>query len=113
MKIRFAPVLLAFGLTLAGPALATPGEDLIKAKGCFSCHDMNSDNFGPSLRDISRRFSGLSNAKRMLVREVQAGTKTSGALFHWGNMKMPKDSDRVPVSEAEAELLVDYILGLK
>lgn len=107
--------LLALMLALTGPALATEAEDLARAKMCFSCHDLNAENFGPSLRDISRRFYGLKNAKRMLVREVQAGTNLTapGALHHWGNMKMPKDSDRVPVTQEEAEQLVDYILGLK
>jgi cytochrome c len=106
---------LTFCLALIGPALAAGGEDLANAKGCFSCHDVNAENFGPSFKDIARRFSGLSNSKRMLAREVQVGTDTSSAavIHHWGNMKMPRESDRVPVTQEEAEQLVDYILGVK
>ena len=104
---------LALALMLSGTALAAEGEALAKAKMCFTCHELKGENHGPSFQDIARRFSGLSNAKRMLVKEVQSGTYVPGVARHWGTMKMPKDSDREPVSQAEAEQLVDYILSIK
>lgn len=116
MKVRFNHILtLALCMALAGPALATGGEGLVKTKGCLSCHDMTAENHGPSFKDIARRFSGLSNSKRMLVREVQVGTGTASAavIHHWGNMTMPRAADRVPVTQEEAEQMVDYILGVK
>lgn len=100
-------------LVLTGPALASEAEALAKQKRCFSCHDVNAENHGPSFKAIARKFSASKDARALLIREVQTGTATAGALHHWGNMKMQKDSDRVPVSAAEAEQLVDYILGTK
>ncbi|HQW19959.1 MAG TPA: c-type cytochrome [Rhodocyclaceae bacterium] len=114
MNKRFASfVALISVFAVAGPALAANGEAIAKEKQCFSCHDLSAEKFGPSFKDIARRFSGLQNAKRMLVKEVQVGTHASGITTHWGNMKMNKDTDRVPVSQAEAEQLVDYILDVK
>jgi len=112
MNTRITSI-LALALLVSGPVLASEGEDLAKAKDCFTCHALKGENFGPSFQDIARRFSGLSNAKRMLTKEVQAGTYIPGVARHWNTMKMPKDSDRVPVSQAEAEILVDYILSIK
>lgn len=116
MNIHLKQILtLTFCLALAGPAMATTTEDLLKAKACFSCHDMTAENHGPSFKDIARRFAGLENSKRMLVREVQVGTGSASAsvIHHWGNMKMPRESDRVPVTQGEAEQMVDYILKVK
>ena len=100
-------LMIAYG----DPALAVTSEELAKEKDCFVCHDVKLQKFAPSFTDISRRFSGLSNAKPMLVRVVKAGTDSSPATFHWGSSKMPPDTIRAPVSDAEAEVLVDYVLS--
>ncbi len=116
MRFRKAPqfaVALFLAAAFAAPALAVDSEQLAKDKMCFNCHALKGENHGPSFQDIARRFSGLSNARRMLAREVQSGTYVPGVARHWGTMKMPRDSDRVAVTEAEAEQLVDYILNIK
>jgi cytochrome c len=105
------PVLI---IAWAGPAFAaTDAVALADAKHCTACHDAKAEKYGPSFRDIARRFRGLNNAKPMLVRIVQSGTDTPSAVYHWGASKMPPDSVRAPVSEAESEVLVDYVLSVQ
>jgi len=43
---------------------------------------------------------------------VQSGTDGQSVAFHWGASTMPPDNVREPVTEAEAQILVDYILKL-
>ena len=109
-KIILSTLILSF--SLAGPAFAGAGEGLVQVKQCMSCHDVSADKVGPSFQNIARRFSGLKNAKTMLAHVVISGSE-KGAVYHWGPEKMPADTVRVPVSMAEAEEMVDYILSLK
>jgi cytochrome c len=94
-------------------AYAVEGAALADAKGCMSCHSLKTETIGPSFRDISRRFHGLKNAKPMLVRVVQTGTDTASVPYHWGSIKMPSVSARVPVTQEEAEQLIDYVLSIR
>jgi cytochrome c len=111
IKARTTALLLT--LIPAVPALAaSSGEELAKGKHCLVCHDVKTQKFAPSFTDISHRFHGLNNAKPMLVRVVQTGTASPPTVFHWVNSTMPPESVRIPVSDAEAEQLVDYVLSL-
>ncbi len=113
-QLAFVAALTLF--SMATPALALEGAELAKEKGCFSCHDVKGEEYGPPFRDVARRFAGISTARQTLSRAIQAGTNAASAGKHWGNKKMPKDTeraDRSPVSQAEAEQLVDWILSLK
>lgn len=96
-----------------GTAYATEGAALADAKGCTACHSVKTEAIGPSFRDISRRFHGLKNARPMLVRVVQTGTDTASAPYHWGSIKMPSANARTPVSQEEAEQLIDYVLSIR
>jgi cytochrome c551/c552 len=113
LRFKVAAV-LALALVPATLAMASssPGEALATAKHCFSCHDVKTKKFAPSFTDISHRFRGLENSKMMLARVVQSGTDGQSVAFHWGASTMPPDNVREPVTEAEAQILVDYILKL-
>jgi len=114
MKTTLAATLLGFAACCAPVLAADDPAALADAKHCTVCHDTKVDKVGPSFRDIARRFKGLNNARPMLVRVVQAsGTDTPSTPYHWGATKMPPAGVRVPVSEAEAGILVDYILGIQ
>ncbi|MDR3418263.1 MAG: c-type cytochrome [Nevskia sp.] len=113
MKNKHLVSLCLLAAVCAGPVRADDVKDLIKAKHCYDCHGDKSGKVGPAFRDISRRFRGLNNAKTMLVRMVQNGTDSQAVVYHWGASTMPPGEVRVPVSQAEAEQLVDYILSLK
>ncbi|MDD3444417.1 MAG: c-type cytochrome [Zavarzinia sp.] len=117
-----AAAVFTLALITSGPAWAegetTPpvdmaaGEALATAKGCFHCHEVDKMTTAPSFKEIAKRFSGLRNAKLMLVPIVHAGTDRPGA-YHWNSGKMPPEGARQPVSNEEAEMLIDYILNLQ
>lgn len=98
-------------LLFGGQAFADSAADLAKAKGCFECHKTNGDSIGPSFHDIAKRFQGLENARPMLIRVVTKGTGIKGVPHHWGTRKMPPATFRAPVSEQDAEQLIDYVLA--
>lgn len=98
-------------MLFGGQAFAGDAADLAKAKGCFECHKTNGDSIGPSFHDIAKRFQGLENARPMLVRVVTKGTGIKGVPHHWGTRKMPPATFRAPVSEQDAEQLIDYVLA--
>lgn len=110
---------LGLGLGLGTAALADDGanssKQLATDKMCFHCHEVKGEKRGPAFEDVARRYAGQAAARERLIKTVQGGTASgSGAMHHWGTSeKMPRDADRVAVSPAEAEQLVDYILSLK
>lgn len=112
-RYPIAAALMGLSLSLApAAAWAEGGEDLARAKGCFACHAVETESAAPSFRDIARRFGGLANAKLMLVPIVHTGTDRP-AVYHWGSANMPPEGARRPVTNEEAEALVDYILSVK
>ncbi|RQH04948.1 c-type cytochrome [Paraburkholderia dinghuensis] len=110
MKVRSASALI-FSVVFSCAAFAQTGEQLAKAKGCTACHSVDGVGVGPSFHDIAQRFAGLKNARPMLIRIVKTGTGSGPVPYHWGDVKMPPDSARVPVNEAEAKELIDYVLS--
>jgi cytochrome c len=52
-------VLIAFAaagsLAVAGQAVAASGPELLKAKGCETCHAQDAKKMGPSWKDISAK----------------------------------------------------------
>lgn len=106
-------VLMLSAGVLTGPAMAADAAALAKAKQCFTCHDAKSEPIGPSFKDIARRFKGLNNAETMLARVIQTGTGGPEGRYHWGTIRMPAASARVPVSRDEAKVLAEYVLSFK
>ncbi len=102
-------------LLLSAPAHAGSVQALLKAKDCLVCHDNGKDRIGPSFRHIAMSFAGFQNARFMLIDIIHTGTGPgSGDIsYHWGSARMPPEDVRVPVDDAEAGKMVDYILGLK
>ena len=106
-------VLMLCAGALTSPAMGADPAALAKSKHCFTCHDPKSEMIGPSFTDIARRFKGVSDAKAMLARVIQAGSDAPGVAYHWGATKMPPASARVAVSKEEAEVLAEYVLSFK
>jgi cytochrome c len=97
----------------AADAPASAGKALAAAKHCDVCHDTTTPKVGPAFRDVARRYAGLSNGREMIVRIIRAGSGSPSAIYHWGSSTMPPDTVRVPVNDAEAGVLADYVLSFK
>lgn len=90
-------IMAAAGLIAAGAAQAQSGADLVKAKGCLNCHEMDKKKVGPSFKDISAKYKSDKAAEASLVEKLKEGK---------GHMK-------VTASEPEIKAAVQYVLSLK
>lgn len=108
--------LMAIALVATLPALAADkvprGQRLANEKQCMGCHDVKQDGAGPSFEKIAAKWAGNKDAVRVMVKTIRMGSEAAGGP-HWGAAKMPNDSERPKVSEAEARQLSNWILNQK
>lgn len=99
------PVALMFALfaLATGPALAN--ADLAQKKNCLSCHAVDAKRIGPSYKEVAGKYADNKDALAMLSAKVVKG---GGGV--WGAIPMPANPQ---VTEAEAKVLVQWILSLK
>ena len=93
-------MLAAFGaaaLLVAGTATAQSGADVLKAKGCLNCHDMEKKKVGPAYKDVAAKYKGDKGAEAALVAKLKEGK---------GHMK-------VNASDAELKAAVGAVLSTK
>lgn len=93
----------SIALVLSGSALAN--ADLAKAKNCLSCHAVDNKIVGPGFKEVAKKYAGDKTAEAKLATKVVKGG--SGV---WGAIAMPANPQ---VSEAEAKILVKWVLALK
>jgi cytochrome c len=87
----------AAGLLSAGVVFAQSGADVLKAKGCMNCHDMDKKKAGPSFKDVAAKHKGNKNASAALV----------------GKLKEGKGHPKAAGTDAELKAAVDYVLSAK
>ena len=102
MKL-FIAAALAAGLLAGAPAYAS--TDLAKKKNCMACHSAERKLVGPSYKDVAARYAGQSGAVAALTAKVM-----KGGVDVWGKVPMPPNPQ---VNEAEAKILVEWILSHK
>jgi cytochrome c len=95
---------LLFALMLNTGAHAADGQALAQSKGCLSCHSVDAKVVGPAYKDVVKKYTGDKTAEDRLVQKV-----VKGGSGNWGTMPMPGGM----ATEAEARVLVKWILGLK
>ena len=66
-------VLVVAGALPAGAAWAQAGTDVLKAKGCLNCHDMDKKKVGPSFKDLAAKYKGKQGAEGELVAKLKEG----------------------------------------
>ena len=124
--MRTLPLAATALLISATLAHATPAEndaamlELATRSGCMACHSVlpaakRADGLppiAPAWRDIAVRYRDDPSAYQRLTRTVITGSKPQAR--HWvgkvGAVNMPPNA--VAVSEAEARMLVNWILVL-
>ena len=60
---------------------------------------------GPAYKDVAAKYAGREDAPATLIKKI-----LEGGVGVWGAMPMPLNSQ---VSDAEAQTLVKWILGLR
>ena len=96
-------ITLAMTLAVAAPALAD--QALATAKNCMACHAVEKKLVGPSYKDVANKYAGQGDAVNKLAAKI-----VNGGSGVWGPIPMPANNQ---VSEAEAQKLATWILGLK
>jgi cytochrome c len=90
-------VLAAAGALTAGAVNAQSGADLLKAKGCLGCHEMDKKKVGPAFKDVAAKYKDDKAAEGNLVAKLKEGK---------GHMK-------IAASDADLKAAVGAVLGTK
>lgn len=90
-------VLAAAGTLAAGSAYAQSGADVLKAKGCMNCHDMDKKKVGPAYKDVAAKYKGNAGAEAQLVAKIKDG----------------KGHPKIAASDAELKAAVRQVLATK
>ena len=87
-------VFAAVGALAAG---AVQAQDVLKAKGCLGCHDMDKKKVGPAYKDVAAKYKGNKDAEAMLVAKLKEG----------------KAHPKVAASDAELKECIQAVLATK
>lgn len=90
-------VLAVAGALAAGSAYAQSGAEVLKAKGCLNCHEMDKKKVGPAYKDVAAKYKGKKGAEGELVAKLKEGK---------GHLK-------IEASEAELQAAVRHVLATK
>jgi cytochrome c551/c552 len=52
---------------------AAMGQEVLRARGCTSCHDADKRKVGPSLRDIGAKYKGDKSRAAQIVAGMKEG----------------------------------------
>jgi cytochrome c len=80
------------GALAAGASLPAAGADMLKAKGCLNCHEMDKKKVGPSLKDVAAKYKGNKGAEAELVAKLKSGK---------GHMKVKGSDDEIQAAVRE------------
>lgn len=64
-------ILATAGAVAAAPVYAQ--SDVLKAKGCLGCHDMQTKKVGPAYKDVAAKYKGNAGAENELVAKLKEG----------------------------------------
>ena len=94
LRLSIAAVIAASGWALSNAASADTGPEVIKAKGCLNCHDVEKKKVGPAFKDVAAKKAGKADE---LLAKLKDGK---------GHMK-------INASEADIKAAVEQVLSTK
>lgn len=80
------------------------GKRLIKGSDCLSCHRENIRSIGPSYIEVAQKYKDDPAGQALIAERI-----IKGSVGVWGEHAMSAHPD---LSKQEAELMVEYIMGL-
>ena len=66
-------IVAVVGALAAGVGFAQSGADVLKAKGCMNCHEMDKKKVGPAYKEVAAKYKGDKGAPDMLVAKLKEG----------------------------------------
>lgn len=97
MKAMLLAIAVA-GIMASGAGYAESGADVLKARGCLGCHDIDKKKVGPAYKDVAAKYKGNKDAEAKLAKELKEGKG---------------HPVKVTASDAELKTALDYVLSLK
>jgi cytochrome c len=94
LRLSIAALLAASGWVLSNEAGAQAAPDILKAKGCLNCHELDKKKVGPAFKEVAAKKAGKADE---LVAKLKDGK---------GHMK-------INATEAEIKAAVDQVLATK
>jgi cytochrome c len=94
-------VVAAAGVLAAGLGYAQSGADVVKAKGCLGCHEVDKKKVGPAFKDVAAKYKGNKDAEANIVQGLKDGKL--------GDKAHPKAA----ASDAELKAAAQYVLSQK
>ena len=82
------------------------GLEVVSKSDCYTCHKIDEQLTGPSLREIANKYAGMPDT---IIKHL-AGKVIKGGGGVWGNVLM---TPHKAFTQEEAEATVKYILLLK
>lgn len=82
--MRVTLLVFAAAGVLAGATVQA--QDVLKAKGCLNCHEMDKKKVGPAYKDVAAKYKGNKDAEAMLVAKLKEGK---------GHMKISATDDEL------------------
>jgi len=101
---------LGFMVSMAPLVVQADELDLARKSGCLACHSIEKKVVGPAWSDVAARYRNNDAARAQLIDKVKRGGRGNWVQVT-GGVPMPPYSPRV--SDANIELLVDFILALE
>jgi len=98
-------LLIALGIGLSLPALASDGDALLQANGCLSCHAKAEKIVGPAYLSVADKYRGDKDAVASLTQSIQYGSKGK-----WGRVPMPAHPNMNP---EDIKTLARHVLAMK
>jgi cytochrome c len=81
------------------------GMTLVGKSDCLTCHKLNEKVIGPAYKEVAKKYANTPANIKML-----AGKILKGGSGNWGAIPM---TAHATLSQADAELMVNYIMSLK
>jgi cytochrome c len=81
------------------------GMTLLANSDCLTCHKLNEKVIGPAYKEVAKKYANTPANIKML-----AGKILKGGSGNWGAIPM---TAHATLSQADAELMVKYIMSLK
>jgi len=92
-------VVASAGVLAAGLAYAQSGAEVVKAKGCLGCHEVDKKKVGPAFKDVAAKYKGNKDAEGNIVKALKDGKV--------GDKAHPKAVG----SDAELKAAAQYVLS--
>ncbi len=103
MKLALAIAAAFATVSLAGPALAGPAEDIVAKEKCNKCHTEKTTKKGPSWASIAVKYKGKPEAAEKIFLQLKNG----------GQVGDEEDHKKVKASDEDLKAIAALVLSAK